>query len=152
MQIPNARSLRILALLSVTIALPALAGSNTYYQWRDERGTVHHSDKAPPKGVDYEVVSTDSGMKRIVNADEGVVPLETEPTVGNEFKPIKKEPDNPAEQNPMLCERAQKDLETLTTSEQVAVRNDQGEVRYLQDQEIEVERFRAQKTIERHCK
>ena len=152
MHIHHAKSICLLAVMAATSTFHAIADSNAYYQWRDERGTVHHSDKAPPKGVDYEVISTDSGLKRIVKAEEGVVPLETEPTVGNEFKQIKKNPDDPAEQNPILCERAQKDLETLTTSEEVAVRNEQGEVRYLDDQEIEVERFRAQKMIERHCK
>jgi hypothetical protein len=152
MQIPHARSVCLLAVLTATSAFHALAGNNTYYQWRDEHGTVHHSDKAPPKGVDYEVVSTDSGLKRVVEAEEGVVPLETEPTVGNEFKQIKKKPDTSTEPNPILCERAQKDLETLTSSDEVAVRNEQGEVRYLDDEEIEVERFRAQKTIERNCK
>lgn len=138
------------ALLTAMLALPATASDNTYYQWRDERGTAHHSDKPPPEGVDYEVVSPDSGFKRVVSAEEGIVPLETEPTVGNDFERISKKPEE-IEKNPILCERATKNLETLNGTAKVSVRNDQGEARFLSDEEIELQKDLAEKNISRHC-
>ena len=137
--------------LAGLLAMPApavLAG--TYYQWTNERGTIVHSDRPPPPGVDYEVVSTDSGLKRVVEGEEGAVPLDLESKPGNEFVQHQKNPEA-FEKNPVTCERAQKDLETLTTSAEVAVRNDQGELRYLTPEEIKAETTKAQATIELHC-
>jgi hypothetical protein len=139
------------AVLGVALSLPLAAGDSTYYKWTDERGTAHHSDKPPPEGVDYEVVSPDSGFKRVVAAEEGVVPLETEPTVGNDFEQVKKNPQQAQQKNPVKCERARKDLEALNGKAKIAVRNDQGETRFLDMDEINIERERTEKYIDIYC-
>ena len=35
-----------------------------YYKWTDARGNPQHSDRPPPAGVEYEFVSTDTGLTR----------------------------------------------------------------------------------------
>ena len=61
---------------------------NTHYRWLNDRGEPVYSDRPPPQGVEYEVMSTTSSFKRAVSAEEGAVPLETESRVGNEFEEI----------------------------------------------------------------
>jgi len=57
----------------------------TFYRWTDERGHTVHSDRPPPKGVKYEVISTQSTLIREVDADEGAVPLNVEPGAGTDL-------------------------------------------------------------------
>ncbi len=44
------------------------AAGEVYYRWVDERGNPTHSDRPPPKGIDYEVITTGSNFKREVDA------------------------------------------------------------------------------------
>ncbi len=137
-------------LLAIMVAWssPGLAGS-THYKWVNERGEPVYSDRPPPKGVDYEVVSTQSSFKRIVSGDEGAVPLETDPRVGNEFEQVNTR--QKSKKNPELCQRAKTNLDALTTSDQVKVRNAQGEVRMLSPEEMEIERQTARAQIDVYC-
>ena len=129
--------------------LSAHAGKN-HYRWIDDRGNPVHSDRPPPKGVDYEVITTGSSLVREVDADEGVVPAEVEPRVGNEFEQV----DTAAakiEKNPEFCQRARDNLNTLDTVARIRLRNDQGELRYIDEAEKEEQRKRARETIAVHC-
>ena len=117
----------------------------------DERGNPVHSDRPPPKGTDYEVVSTGSSLIRQVDAEEGAVPAETEPRVGNEFERVDKEQAQVVEKNPEYCRRARENLATLTTTARIRVRNDQGEYRYIDEEEKEIQRQRARDSIAVHC-
>jgi hypothetical protein len=121
---------------------------STHYTWRNERGQPVYSDRPPPKGVDYEVISSSSTFKRVVSGEEGAVPLETDPSPSNQFDQVKKTESN-TRKNPELCQRAKNNLEALTSSDQVKVRNNQGEVRMLSPAEMEIERqtARAQESV-----
>ncbi len=59
------------AVLLIISSFSANAGRN-YYRWMDERGNPVHSDRPPPKGIDYEVVSTGSSLIRQVDAEEAL--------------------------------------------------------------------------------
>lgn len=139
-----------MTLLMLVICLDTVAGS-TYYRWVDERGNPVNSDRPPPKGVKYEVLSTGSSFKRVVPSDEGAVPLETEPRAGNQFDQVDSEAAARSVKNPELCTRAKENLAALTTSEQVKVRNDQGEERFLTAEEIIVERQTAKAQLSVYC-
>lgn len=126
------------------------ASGTTYYRWQDERGNPVHSDRPPPKGTPYEVISTRSTLVRQVAPDEGAVPATTEPTVTNDFEPVdsKKEA---VKKNPEQCKRAQENLQTLNTKVRIQIRNDQGELRPLSPEEKEAQRKQAIDTIAVHC-
>lgn len=143
-------SLAAAALLVLTAALSTTAGT-THYRWLDDRGNPVHSDRPPPKGTDYEVITTGSSLIRKVSGDEGAVPPETEPRVGNEFDQIDMEAPKEVEKNPEYCERARKNLEALENANRIRVRNDQGEMRILSDEEREAEKIKAQDAIADHC-
>jgi Domain of unknown function (DUF4124) len=141
------------AILLAIIATSSVgsAARTDYYRWLDSRGNPIHSDRPPPAGVDYEVVSTKSTFKRNVEAEEGAVPLETSPRVGNEFDQVDTEEAKRSLKNPELCTRAKDNLAALTNSEQVKVRNDQGEERFLTAEEIVVERQTAKAQLSVYC-
>ena len=124
---------------------------NTYYRWADDRGNPVHSDRPPPKGTDYEVVSTGSSLVRKVAAEEGAVPADTQSTPGNEFETTESaKPEQ--KQNIEFCKRAQDNLNTLESTARVRIRDDQGEFRYLTAEEKETEKKKAIDLMTVHCK
>jgi hypothetical protein len=141
----------MLLIVALPLGYVSTAWGETYYRWTDDRGNPVHSDRPPPKGVDYEVVSTQSSLLRPVTADEGAVPLETEPKVGNEFQPVDTAKLEVEKKSPEYCQRAKDNLATLSESVRIRIRNDQGEYRYLNDEEKAAQREQAQKMVERHC-
>jgi len=138
-------------ILMCTAGITASAAGATYYRWQDDRGNLVHSDRPPPRGTAYEVISTQSSLVRRVGADEGAVPATTQPTVGNDFEQVAKNKEA-IKRNPEQCKRARENLDTLNTKVDIQIRNDQGELRPLNEEEKEAQRKQAQATIDVHCK
>jgi hypothetical protein len=139
-----------LIVLLATCSLHA-AAADSHYRWLDSRGNTVLSDRPPPAGTDYEVISTRSGLKRVVKGDEGAVPREVTPKVGNEFTPVPRGTETASLKNPEICNIARKNLETLNTFARVQVRNEQGDFQYLSDEEKEAQRNEAETLIRQHC-
>ena len=133
----------------ITFGRDASAGE-TLYRWLDARGNPVHSDRPPPKGVDYEVISTGGNLVRPVGAEEGAVPLEVKPRVGTEFEVVNTGKVG-IEKNPEYCQRARNNLQTLNSSARIRLRNDQGEFRYIDEEEKNEQRERALETVRVHC-
>lgn len=140
-----------LALLTTLIVSVSANAGAVHYRWMNERGTPVHSDRPPPKGTDYEVISTNSGLKRVVSGEQGAVPLEVESRVGNEFESVDENLDAQVKKNPQLCQRARDNLNALAEPESVRMRNDQGEVRALTAKDIETQRTLAQAQADLYC-
>ncbi|MDZ7782635.1 MAG: DUF4124 domain-containing protein [Halioglobus sp.] len=149
------QAVRILALLWISSIL-ALGGlysnaAEVLYRWVDDRGNPVHSDRPPPEGTDYEVISTESKFVRPVDAGQGAVPREVEPRVGNEFEPVDKAAQEP-KKNPEFCQRARDNLEALNTRPRLRVRDDEtGEYKFLNEEEKEQRRQQAREAIEFYC-
>lgn len=139
-----------MTLVVLTLFSFSASAGTVYYRWIDDRGDPVHSDRPPPKGIEYEVISTNSSMVRQVEADEGAVPAEVEPRAGNEFKQLNTAP-KMIEKNPEFCQRARENLLTLNTAARIRLRDEQGELRYLSEEEKEAQRKAAQATIDAHC-
>lgn len=139
--------------LIVLIAAASLhaGAADSYYRWLDSRGNPVHSDRPPPAGVDYEVVSTRSSLKRVVPGEQGAVPKVIEPGIGNQFEPVASSPEAELRKNPEICKVARKNLETLDTFARVRVRDDQGDFQFMTDEERETQREAALALIEKHC-
>ena len=139
--------------MSATQALTSLSASagETYYRWQDERGNPVHSDRPPPKGVDYEVVSTGSSLIRPVEAEQGAVPAETVPRVGNDFEQVDTNKEVAVEKNPEHCQKAQDNLATLSRNGRIRLRNDQGEYRYIDEEEKDSQRQKAADAVDAYC-
>ena len=135
---------------ALTLSSLSASAGQVYYRWVDERGDPVHSDRPPPRGTEYEVISTNSRMVRQVDADEGAVPPEVEPRVGNEFEQVNTAP-KMIEKNPEFCQRARDNLQTLNTAARIRLRDDQGELRYINEEEKAEQRKAAEATIAAHC-
>ena len=122
-----------------------------HYRWINERGTEVHSDRPPPPGIPYEVISSGTGLKRVVPGDEGAVPPEIEPRVGNEFTQVDENAAKKSKKNPELCERARTNLTALGSEIGVKIRDEKGEERFLTQEEIIVERAKAEAQAEVYC-
>lgn len=125
--------------------------ADSYYRWLDSRGNPVHSDRPPPAGTDYEVISTRSGLKRVVPGEQGAVPRQVTPSISNEFEPVARSPAAEVRKNPEICSIARENLETLDTFARVQVRDDQGDIQFLSDEEKEAQRNEAQALIRQHC-
>lgn len=149
------RELTIFA-LALALAVPVIFSSfangagQVVYRWKDDRGNQVNSDRPPPKGIDYEVVSTTSSMVRPVDAEEGAVPAKVTPSPGNQFEPVESSPPK-IEKNPEYCERAQENLAALDSKVRIQMRNEQGEVYFLTEEEREVQRQKALDSIAVNC-
>ena len=144
------RSLFSKSILIFIVAVGAIeVMASTHYRWQNEQGEAVYSDRPPPKGVDYEVLSTGSSFKREVSGEEGAVPLSTDSTPSNQFD--QKNTASKNKKNPEMCQRAKTNLEALTSSDSVRVRNAQGEVRLLNPEEMEIERQTAKAQISVYC-
>lgn len=120
-----------------------------YYRWVDDRGHPVHSDRPPPKGIDYEVITTGSSFRREVEAEEGAVPLEVKPRVGNEFEAVSE--NTTIKKNPEYCARARDNLAQLQTKARIRWRDAEGEVKYLSEEDKAAETKKAQDAITAYC-
>jgi hypothetical protein len=146
------RAVNIFSLLAISafLVLSTTAAAETFYRWKDERGNPVHSDRPPPKGIEYEVVSTDSTLVRPVEAGKGAVPKKLKPTPSNQFVPIETRP-SMVEKNSEQCARARENLAALEADASIRLRNDQGELVEISKEEKEAQRQRALEVIEQHC-
>ncbi len=142
--------LAVTALILVAGAGFSAHASSTYYRWQDDRGNPVHSDRPPPAGTPYEVITTGSSLVRQVDAEEGAVPATTEPTVSNDFEPVNTSK-APVKKSAEQCQRAQENLQTLNTKTRIQIRNDQGELRPLSEEDREIQRQQAMDVIAVHC-
>jgi hypothetical protein len=146
--IPTCVLMAMMGIVGVS-SINAVAGTN-HYRWTDERGYPVHSDRPPPKGVDYEVITTGSSLVRQVEAEEGAVPAEIVPRVGNDFEQVNTAKQE-TEKNPEYCERARQNIQSLDTNARIRVRNEQGEYHWLSQEEKAAQRLQAEATITEHC-
>jgi len=137
-------------LLGSALLQPLANAGNTHYRWQDERGNVVHSDRPPPAGIDYDVISTGTSKYREVDAAEGAVPARIKPTPGNEFEPADSKPTE-VEKNPEYCQRARTNLEAIETNPRIRMRNDKGEYYFLDQDQIAEQKALAQENIDRFC-
>lgn len=138
------------AFLLVTIGLPATAG-DTYYRWVDENGTPANSDHPPPPGIDYETITTGTGLHRPSPAKEA--PLAQQPEKAGETSAEKVAPAQAqdAPKNPEACEAARRNLDTLTTHARIRMRDSDGGFRFINEEEKATQRELAEASIDREC-
>jgi hypothetical protein len=153
------RSLRCAALALLVAASgllgPAALAEKGYYKWMDPKGNPQHSDRPPPTGVEYEFISTDTGLSRRVSAEESRT--RANPDTDNAPPPTGGAPADTGdsdqvaiEKDPALCDQARANLDTLQSKARVRIRDDQG-IRYLTEEEKEVQRQKARDLIAVHC-
>jgi hypothetical protein len=140
-------------MLVATAALTCMPvqASETHYRWVDKHGNPVHSDRTPPEGTDYEVITSGTSLVRKVNSAEGAVPAQTSPSVDNDFNPVDTDKPKAPEKNAEYCKRAQENLATLNSRARIRMKNDQGETYILTEENKEEKRVEARSVIESAC-
>lgn len=141
-------------MLVATAALTCIPvqASETHYRWTDKYGNPVHSDRPPPIGTDYEVITSGTSLVRKVDSSEGAVPAKTSPSVDNPFNPVDTAKPKAPEKNAEYCRRAQENLVALDSKARIRMKNNQGEVYILTEEDKEEKRTEARSVIASQCK
>lgn len=145
----------------VAIALLSLAGAQAVgaanlYRWTDSEGNPVISDRPPPHGVEFETISTRSSVVERVQdenstaADAASEAAEAEPERDTEMR-VEVEPKASIyKKNPENCKRARDNLEILELP-RIRIVDENGEGRFLTEEEREEQRNQAREAIAQSC-
>jgi hypothetical protein len=142
--------------LTLAIATLALTGSyssasEVVYRWNDEAGNQVNSDRPPPQGIPYEVITTKSSMVSAVTAPGSTEPAEKKTQEGAESQPAAVGGIRKGVKNPEYCRQARDNLAALDSDVTIQMRNEKGEMYALSAAEREVQRKKAVDTIKISC-
>lgn len=127
--------------LALLLALPAQAA---VYRWVDDDGVVQYGDY-PPAGIEAELIDPGAGI-----ADEVADP---QPTLEPETEADAAADSDDAMPNTLeeFCDEVRAQLETLDSSEQVGMANEDGEIEPLSDDERAEHRNALQQQLDQSC-
>ena len=127
-----------------------LQADEVYYRWLDAKGDPVHSDRPPPAGTPYEVVSSKTARSRRIGADQGgatgaddAAPVEGRVNTYLTRKPIPKDP--------ARCQQARDNLATLETGMRIRMQDENGDFYFISDEEREIQKANAQANIDAYC-
>ena len=143
----------------VALTLSQSASANTTYRWVDQNGNPVLSDRPPEAGVPYTEVGVDSGFKRYpkptgvnepdVNesgqagassTDLNSASAASSPTRSGVVSP-----------QPDLCDQAQDNIFKLETFPRMRVQDENGEVRFMTDEERLAQLATAYRVRDANC-
>ena len=139
--------MRYLTFLILMVSTSLYAGS--IHKWVDENGNVHYGD-APPAKTKTENVRVQSApsnpgkaLPRLTIPDDS----DSGGAAGDGTQQAEASP----EQAVQICEAAKGDLETIATSDRIQLQTTDGQIRYLDEAEIEERRAQAQAEVDKFC-
>lgn len=130
-----------ITLLTVTAASASTFAAGTiYYRWIDEQGNTIHSDRPPPTGTEYEEVNAGEGFSYTIPHEEGA-----------QAKPAAKPITVKSRKDPTACQQARDNMSALQGKDKIAVRDENGEVKILDAEEIKMQLETTRGHIEIFC-
>lgn len=139
--------------LGLAVSAPLQAAKPGTYVWKDENGNTQYSDR-PPEGVKSEFIEIQGiGLKggkppRTEQSNE-VADEQSDDAEAEDKAPLKEYEVLP-DKNPALCKQARENLKALKAARIRGV-DENGERRYLSEEEKAAQRATAQKIIRIHC-
>ncbi len=140
----------VLTTALLTLSSFHASAGEVVYRWKDDAGNQVNSDRPPPQGTEYEVISTSSSMVHAVDPAGGAVPLQVKPTADKESEPVAASTPK-TEKNPEYCKTARDNLQTLDSHARIRLRDEQGEYRYIDEDEKQQQRKLALDAIKAFC-
>lgn len=148
-----------LLILCATLMFASMSSDAGYiYRWADSDGTVHYGEH-PPKGAKATRLETQTG-KRSKRSSRKSSSAERkasgtyngEPTAppGASTESVATAPPAP-NKNPKICENARYNLTVLNERARIRQVDENGEERYLSDEEKEQQKEAAQGAIDLYC-
>jgi len=139
----------LLFALIAAVAASMTMAETTYYRWVDDRGNPVHSDRPPPTGTEYEVITSGTNLVRRVQNDVSPAPSD------NNRSAAAPQPDRQEleviSKDPAVCKQATGNLETLLSSARIRLRNAEGEYEFLSEDEKQEQIEKARDLISVHC-
>ena len=132
------------------------ADASTTYRWVDDNGNPVLSDRPPEAGIPYTEVGIEAGFRRypkpVANETAGQAsesnvsssPLSS--ATGRQSNRVEV-----VEAQPALCEQAKDNIFKLETFPRMRVRDDDGEVRFMSDEERATQLATAYKVRDANC-
>ena len=138
------------------LLLTAPVGANTTYRWVDQNGNPVLSDRPPEAGVPYTKVGVKMGIWRYSKPaapetgapDDGAAVDSPSPVPSHS---IAEREAADAEPLPALCEQARDNIFKLETFPRMRMRDDSGEVRFIDEAEREQELAIAYEARDANC-
>ena len=136
---------------------PAAAGPT--YRWVDNNGNPVLSDRPPKAGIPYTEVGVDTGFRRYPKpvATETAEPGGQAPAGSASVSTLASStgaganPTTVVEAHPALCEQAKDNIFKLETFPRMRVQDDNGEVRFMSDEERATQLATAYKVRDANC-
>jgi hypothetical protein len=142
--------------LAVAALLAAATVHAQIYEWKDEKGKTHFSDK-PPVGnsratrtIEAQPSATGSSTQK-TSADRELEYRARQKAAQENAELVKKEETTSADRKE-ACTSARRLLETLESGERVSLRDDKGERYYMDDGQREQESAKARQLMQSACK
>lgn len=134
------RSLSVLGLLFLCTA--NVAWSTPIYVWKAADGSFVHSDRPPTAGISFKIQNAETGTEQRSRFEADIET--TEVSVSSKSM-------QGVDLDASYCQRAQSNLKTLDSFNQIRTRDDEGNYRYLTMDEKEEQRQQALLLIDQYC-
>ena len=130
----------------------SLGSGDTYYRWLDASGTPVSSDRPPPAGVEYDVITTNTNQRLSSRTAEPAAPgvATGDAERSSEQQSASAAPAGP-EKDPEACATARKNLETLNSHARIRVPDGNGNYRFLNEEEKAQQLAHSQSAIAHYC-
>ncbi|UCB54670.1 MAG: DUF4124 domain-containing protein [Thiotrichales bacterium] len=147
----------IFAMFGMVIALSTSTSfAGKIYKWTDAEGNVHYGSEKPAD-AEAEKMKVDTGKTGVDRGAKALDDLKQE--VDDEAERIKEEgipaqppvPSLPMKEVKRRCEAAKKDLATIQSRGQLRERDEQGNTRYVSEEEKQRRIKAAQKQVREYC-
>jgi hypothetical protein len=141
--------------LAVATLLTAASATAQIYEWKDEKGKTHFSDKAPAanaraqRTITSEAPATGSATQK-TTADRELEFRKRQKDAQDSGELAKKEQATSADKKES-CANARRLLATLESGERIALRDDQGERYFMDDGQREQEAARTRQFMQSTC-
>ena len=147
-----------LAAITPLVYAPTDAWARTTYRWVDDNGNPVLSDRPPEAGTPYTEVEVDSGFRRYPKPATDSPVTESAETAGSADTSISQSaPDvsdstlSIVEPRPELCAQAKDNIFKLETFPRMRVQEDDGDVRFMSDEERAAQLQSAYAVRDAHC-
>ena len=136
------------------------ADASPTYRWVDDNGNPVLSDRPPKTGIPYTEVGVDTGFRRYPKpvASDNAEPGGQTPAGSASVSTLasstgaEANPTQVVAADPALCEQAKDNIFKLETFPRMRVRDDDGEVRFMSDEERATQLATAYKVRDANCK
>ncbi|WP_345426906.1 DUF4124 domain-containing protein [Halioxenophilus aromaticivorans] len=140
-----------LILVSTTLA----SQSATLYKWVDADGTTHYSQRPPAETAEFEKVNSyhapgNSGEANEAQADASTKDGITQPSQQPEPTSTEATASAPKPASEERCDKARNNLKALNSFARIRIKED-GELRFLTEDEIITRRLEAQALLDDQC-